>query len=82
MGGLSIWHWMIALLVILMLFGGGIAWAFGEVPTLLVLIALAVQWSRSDDREAARHDRKAERDGDAELTAYNEQLAMMNRRND
>ncbi len=23
MGGLSIWHWMIALLVILMLFGGG-----------------------------------------------------------
>ncbi len=62
--------------------GGGIAWAFGEVPTLLVLIALAVQWSRSDDREAARHDRKAERDGDAELTAYNEQLAMMNRRND
>jgi len=23
MGGLSIWHWMIALLVILLLFGGG-----------------------------------------------------------
>ena len=30
--------------------GGGIAWAFSEVPTLLVLLALLVQWFRSDAR--------------------------------
>ena len=59
---------------------GGIAWGFGEIPTLIVIIALSVQWSRSDAREAKRHDRKADRDGDAELKAYNAQLARMNAR--
>jgi len=36
-----------------------------------------VQWSRSDEREARRRDRKAERDDDAELRAYNAMLAEM-----
>lgn len=54
--------------------GGGIAWAMGEVPLVLVMIALFVQWLRSDAREAKRNDRKADRDGDAELEAYNAQL--------
>jgi cytochrome c oxidase assembly factor CtaG len=59
--------------------GGGLAWAFGEVPTLLVLLALFVQWSKSDEREARRGDRKAERDGDAELNDYNAYLAGLAR---
>lgn len=57
--------------------GGGIAWATGEIPMLLVLVTLVVQWSRDDSREAARKDRQAERDDDAELKAYNEMLAKL-----
>ncbi|MEV0645134.1 cytochrome c oxidase assembly protein [Phytomonospora sp. NPDC050363] len=41
--------------------GGGIAWAFGEAPSLVVLIAVLVQWSRSEDREGRRLDRAAKR---------------------
>jgi len=35
---------------------------------------VAIQWARSDDREAKRHDRRAARDGDADMAAYNERL--------
>lgn len=54
--------------------GGGIAWAMGEVPLLLVMATIFVQWIRSDTRDAKRYDRNAERDEDAELEAYNAQL--------
>lgn len=59
--------------------GGGIAWAIGEVPSLILMVLVAVQWARSDARTAARLDRKADRDGDADLTAYNDYLAKLNR---
>jgi cytochrome c oxidase assembly factor CtaG/putative copper export protein len=55
--------------------GGAIAWGVGELPTVVVAIVVALMWSRSDARESKRYDRKADRDGDAELTAYNEMLA-------
>ena len=55
--------------------GGGIAWGIGELPTLLLVVVLAVQWSRSDEKEQKRRDRAADRDGDAELAAYNAMLA-------
>ncbi len=58
--------------------GGAIAWAFSEVPTLFVLGALFVQWSRDEERIARRTDRAADRDGDAELAAYNAYLARIN----
>jgi putative copper resistance protein D len=54
--------------------GGGISWAMGEVPLVLVLGALFVQWIRSDRREALRLDRAADRDDDAALEAYNAYL--------
>jgi putative copper resistance protein D len=57
--------------------GGGLAWAAGEVPLLIVVIALAVQWSRIDERSARRDDRRAELDGDADLSAYNAMLRQM-----
>jgi putative copper resistance protein D len=57
--------------------GGGIAWAFGELPSLIIVVALAWQWSRSDERDADRYSRQAERDGDAELAAYNAHLARL-----
>ena len=62
------------------LFGGQVAWGLSEIPALIVLIVIMVQWSRSDNREAVRKDRQADRDGDAELNAYNERLASMNKR--
>ncbi|MFH8989915.1 cytochrome c oxidase assembly protein [Streptomyces sp. NPDC017940] len=56
---------------------GGIAWAFSEVPSVLVLLALLFQWYRSDQREGRRKDRAADRDGDKELEAYNAYLASL-----
>ncbi|CAN5117582.1 cytochrome c oxidase assembly protein [soil metagenome] len=60
--------------------GGGIAWSVGEIPTLALAISVAFMWSRSDERESKRYDRKADRDGDAELEAYNAMLAERARR--
>ncbi|WP_084962353.1 cytochrome c oxidase assembly protein [Thermoactinospora rubra] len=60
--------------------GGSIAWGFGEIPTLIVLIALAVQWYQDEDRKARREDRRADKK-DVELEAYNEYLARLNRGN-
>lgn len=57
--------------------GGGIAWSVGELPTLALAIAVAVQWSRSDERESKRRDRYADRRGDTELDEYNARLAAM-----
>ncbi|GAA2798586.1 cytochrome c oxidase assembly protein [Nonomuraea dietziae] len=67
--------------------GGAIAWGFGEIPTLIVLLALAFQWYRDDDRRARTADRRADAvaartggSGDAELDSYNDYLAKLNRR--
>jgi putative membrane protein len=59
---------------------GGIAWAFSEIPTVLVLLALLFQWYGSEQRQAKRQDRAADRDGDKELEAYNAYLASLNAR--
>ncbi len=61
-------------------FGGQIAWGISEIPMLFMILMVAWQWSRSDDREAQRRDRQADRDGDAELTAYNAHLASLDER--
>ncbi len=55
--------------------GGGIAWSVGEIPTVALAIIVAMQWAAATTREAKRHDRHADRDGDAELEAYNAMLA-------
>lgn len=60
--------------------GGAIAWSVGEIPTLVLAVAVAVTWARSDDREARRRDRAEDRSGDAELTAYNAMLARLGSR--
>ena len=57
--------------------GGGITWGIGEFPTLVLVLILAIQWSGSDDRDARRADRQADRDGDADLRAYNDMLAAL-----
>ncbi|MCH0540019.1 cytochrome c oxidase assembly protein [Streptomyces sp. MUM 203J] len=59
---------------------GGIAWAFSEIPSVVVLVALLYQWYRSEERVARRQDRAADRDGDKELEAYNAYLASLQAR--
>lgn len=59
---------------------GGIAWAFSEIPSVLVLIALVHQWYFSEQRQARARDRAEERGGDRELAAYNAYLASLQAR--
>lgn len=58
--------------------GGQIAWGVGEIPTLIMMLIIAVQWSRSDDRESKRRDRFTETRGDHEMDDYNAYLARLN----
>ncbi|MCF6522418.1 cytochrome c oxidase assembly protein [Streptomyces sp. JJ36] len=59
---------------------GGIAWAFSEIPSVVVLVALVFQWYVSEERRARATDRAADRDGDKELAAYNAYLASLQAR--
>jgi putative membrane protein/putative copper resistance protein D len=54
---------------------GAIAWAFAEIPSLIMLLVMAARWMQSEARVARRTDRAADRDGNAELNAYNDYLA-------
>ncbi|MGM1018600.1 MAG: cytochrome c oxidase assembly protein [Actinomycetota bacterium] len=57
--------------------GGGIAWSIGEIPTLILAVTVAIQWSRDDTKVQRRGDRHADRTGEAELEEYNAQLAAL-----
>lgn len=57
--------------------GGGIAWSVGEIPTLILAITVAIQWSRNDAKVQRRRDRHADRTGDAELEEYNASLQAL-----
>ncbi|SES48566.1 putative copper resistance protein D [Pedococcus cremeus] len=59
---------------------GAIAWGVGEAPTLILALMVAAAWVRTDRAEAKRRDRQADRDNDAELTAYNAHLAELAQR--
>ena len=60
--------------------GGALAWALGDYPVAILVMAMAVQWIRVDDPESRRFDRRADRDGDAELAAYNDFCAISRNR--
>lgn len=62
--------------------GGGIAWSVGEIPTLILAITVAIQWSRDDTKVQRRRDRHADRTGDAELEEYNATLAALAERDE
>ncbi|MGO4756382.1 hypothetical protein AB4212_48600, partial [Streptomyces sp. 2MCAF27] len=60
---------------------GAIAWATGDIPVLFTTVILAIQWVRSDQREARRIDRRIDRgDADDPLAAYNAYLAGLHAR--
>lgn len=58
---------------------GGIAWAAGEVPLAIVVIALLVQWSRADARARTRSDRHFDAGLDDSFDDYNALLARLSR---
>lgn len=62
--------------------GGGIAWAAGEVPLLVVVLALLTQWARQDRRERRRVDRHLDSGLDESFEAYNEMLGRLAERHD
>ncbi|MEZ2188508.1 cytochrome c oxidase assembly protein [Corynebacterium sp. CCM 9204] len=58
--------------------GGGIAWASGQFPLLIIFGAVLLQWWRADRREMRIYDRRADATDDEDMAAYNEMLAKMN----
>jgi cytochrome c oxidase assembly factor CtaG/putative copper export protein len=65
--------------------GGAIAWAFGEIPVFIVLLAIVFQWFVEDQRLARRTDRAADRAAASgrqendELAEYNAYLAGLDK---
>ncbi|GIE76368.1 copper resistance protein D [Actinoplanes philippinensis] len=41
--------------------GASLAWSFGEIPAVIVMLVMVRQWIRADEREQARLDRAADR---------------------
>lgn len=58
--------------------GGGIAWASGSFPLVVVFGTLFVQWLREDRKEMAAIDEREEETGVDPMDAYNEMLARLN----
>jgi putative copper resistance protein D len=59
---------------------GGIVWAFGELPTVLVLLVVFFSWAGSEERRGRAIDRAADRTDDAEREAYNARLRELAQR--
>ncbi|WP_405374308.1 MULTISPECIES: cytochrome c oxidase assembly protein [unclassified Microbacterium] len=60
--------------------GGGVAWAGSEVPLVIVIVALGIQWARQDQREATRKDRHLDSELDDEFNDYNRMLDRLTQR--
>ena len=59
---------------------GAVAWAGGEIPLIIAIVALCIQWARQDDKEARRRDRHLDRGLDTEFDAYNDMLKKLSDR--
>nr|WP_240163062.1 cytochrome c oxidase assembly protein [Mycolicibacterium sphagni] len=57
--------------------GGALAWGSSELPIIVVVVALVVQWARQDRRTAVRTDRHADAHYDDDLDAYNAMLSEL-----
>ena len=61
MGGLSIWHWLVVLAVIVLLFGGG-----GKIPRLMGDFAKGIKSFKSGLKDEKGEDETAEAGRSAE----------------
>jgi len=59
--------------------GGAIAWGAGEVPLVMVVIALVTQWARQDRRTPAPSDRHSDAGYDDDMDAHNNMLRELAR---
>jgi putative membrane protein len=59
---------------------GALAWSYGELPTLLIALVLLARWYADDTRRSKARDVRVDRDGDPELTDYNEYLLRLQER--
>lgn len=59
--------------------GGGIAWASGSFPLVVVFGTLFAQWLREDRADMKAYEDKAAVDDEEELRAYNAMLADMSK---
>ncbi|MBT2485037.1 MULTISPECIES: cytochrome c oxidase assembly protein [unclassified Microbacterium] len=59
---------------------GGLAWSYGEAPTLLILVYVMHRWFREDTARAAAEDRYADVHGTVDLDAYNAHLETLHRK--
>lgn len=63
-------------------FAGGLAWSYGEAPSLVLVLVLMSRWFRQETASARARDRRVDRDGDAELDAWNAHLTRLRQRSD
>lgn len=59
---------------------GGLAWSYGELPSLLIVLLLLVRWQREDTSRTRLADARADVVGTPDLDAYNDYLDMLGRR--
>jgi len=59
---------------------GALAWSYGELPSLTIVLILLFAWASDDTRRAEAADRRKDAEGDVELEAYNAWLCRLNRR--
>ena len=59
---------------------GALAWTYGELPALIVVVVMLSRWERDDTRRARAADRKKDQVGDIELETYNAYLQGLSRR--
>lgn len=59
---------------------GGLAWAYGELPSVLMLLFILVRWQRDEARGWAKSERKIATEGTPELDDYNDYLQQLSTR--
>jgi len=59
---------------------GGLAWSYGEGPTVVMLVYVMHRWFRDDTARAAKADKYADAYGDPELDAYNAYLDALRKK--
>lgn len=68
MGSFSIWHWLIVLVVVLVLFGGR-----GKIPSLMGDVAKGIKSFKSNMKEQQEDDSSDDKKIEAESTAVQDE---------
>lgn len=56
---------------------GGLAWAYGELPSVLMLLYILVRWQRDEARGWVKAEKKLATEGTPDLDAYNDYLIQL-----